>query len=140
MAPAVPPTAAASPIARTSGKPNDSGCADRTVVPGGWIQPCWAVSRVTAEADPQNDYYVLKLSATSEGLRWGVFATDLVGEPSNGAYSMWPEFDMEAECRSMTVDLGPVPNPPTETLCGPLTVDKNFQTWTQRVIWTCSSC
>ena len=138
--PPVPASAASTPIARTTGTGTDNACLDRIHRGEGWIDVCWATVRDTAEADPTKDDYVLKLFATYEGLRWAVFASDLVGEPGDGAYAMWPNFDVGAECRSLQVDLGMVQNAPIETLCGPFKVQRDVGTWTQRLTWTCRSC
>ena len=138
--PTVPASAASTPSGRTTGTGTANGCLDRVQRGHGWVDACWATVRVTQEADPVKDYYFVKLFASYQGLRWAVFKTDLVGEPGDGGYAMWPYIDLGAECRSMRVDIPPVPETPIETLCGPLAVVRDDVTFTHSVTWTCRSC
>ena len=139
--PTVPGTAASEPIIRTSQLENDAQCFDRIERGQGWLQLCWATSRATDEADASQDYYTLHFYGSYQGLRWAVFGTDLVGEPSGGSYMMWPDFDVQGDCQAYSVDLGPVPHPPlSETLCGRLTAAHDVTNWRMIDTWTCRSC
>lgn len=163
----VPADAAVTPVARTAlagpippdvtegvdpatlpFTPAGEGCVPITR-PAGTMSLCWEAHREPNEADPLQDYYVLRViatfdGATGTGARWAVVRARLVGEPSNNVFHTWPDDVTEGPCHEVPVDghfpvKGPVQD--VETLCGRTTAARSTPgVWDQRVTWQCEGC
>ncbi len=126
-----------------------SACLDRISRPGGWLDLCWGVSRMTAEADPAQDYYVLQVKGTlsgnpfPSGLRWAVVRArlDSASAPVQGLAD-WPGVDtFDGPCQDTDILLdGPFAKIPA-TVCGRTTglVDASAGS-SSGVAWTCAGC
>ena len=126
-----------------------SACLDRITRPGGWLDLCWGVSRMTAEVDPAKDYYVLQVKGTlsgnqfPSGLRWAVVRArlDPASDPVEDIGD-WPGPDtFDGPCRDTEILLdGPFATIPA-TVCGRTTglVDATPGS-SSGVAWTCAGC
>ena len=136
-----------SPLPRS---PSGRQCLERIERPAGPMDLCWEDWRDPADADPQQDYYLLRVygsfgGASGTGVRWAVAGARLVGEPSNQVFQAWPVGVYEGACEQDIVAIGPLgigSTPVLETLCGRTTATTSTKSgdWSQRVTWTCPSC
>ncbi len=140
--PTVPDTAAKVAIARTVVTDTFGGeCLPRLDWGSGWADLCWAVSRLTNEADDSQDTYMLTVYGSHEGLRWLVVRSDLIGNPAGSAFTGWPKGTFEGSCRQVDVSVMPlVGDPRIETLCGRTEARIEPSAWTYEVVWTCERC
>jgi hypothetical protein len=127
-----------------------NACLSRINRPGGWLDLCWAVSRLMNERDSAEDYYVLRVWGTvsgnpgPSGLRWAVVRAR--PDPASDPFEFragWPDSTTyDGPCQAVTTDLGIFdPDNQPVTVCGRtagLTDASDPQT--TGVEWTCSGC
>ncbi len=78
--------------------PSGGECLPRIQRPDGWFDVCWEAHRSLYDADPQKDYYLLRVYGTlgpgaNRSPRWAVLKGDLVGSPSDGLIDACPRAD-----------------------------------------------
>jgi hypothetical protein len=165
---AVPGDAAARPIARTSltgpsapdpteqpmptdgadvdpqpdtVSPHGGECLARMTSGSGWLDLCWAADRFGHDADPQKDYYLLRLSGSHEGLRWLVVRSQLVDPHGASFIDAWPDGIFEGPCRQESVSLlVPMAALGESDVCGRTDGHADWETWSHRLTWTCEGC
>ena len=145
LRPSIPDGAASAAITRTvltgEAAPFGQECLSRIERAGGWVDLCWAVSRLANDADPAKDYYVLRMYGSHEGLRWLVVRSQIVGIPAGGVYDIWPDGTYTGPCRqeavSMMIPLGPIA---MEDVCGETKGSLEMSPFGHRLAWTCGGC
>jgi hypothetical protein len=161
--PSVPDDAGATPVARTvlTGEippdvtdgvdvatvpltPSGQECLDPIDRPAGTLSLCWEAHRSPNDADPSQDYYVLRVygafgGSTDGGVRWASIRADLVGEPSNNVLRGWPQGAFDGTCALVDSSLGDGSTEP-EMLCGRTIGATDHDTWSHRVTWVCVGC
>jgi hypothetical protein len=146
--PTVPANAAMSPVARTApATPHAHDCLARIERASGYMDVCWDAARLTNDADPEKDYYLLTAWATfgpaaGGSPRWAVLKADLVGSPAGNVMTEWPAREYDGPCEPQPADLGMaamVPPGSMEVLCG-RTVPIRDDRWVRGVTWTCEGC
>jgi hypothetical protein len=122
--------------------PAGSGCTDvdRTA---GSLHLCWSAYRTVAEADPQADYYLVKLKGTvsggsGSGIRWLAVSARLDGTPANSVFSGWPTGTIVGACSEQPVDLF-LQTRDMETVCG-RTTGVTGSRFSHTVTWSCEQC
>ncbi len=124
--------------------PSGSECLARVERPAGWLDLCWQAYREPNDADPNQDYYRLRVYGSfggdqGTGIRWVAIRARLTGRPSNNVFEGWPESIYDGPC-------GSVPQPAfvgaqtAETLCGRTAGVTDFTDWSHRATWTCVGC
>ena len=159
--PAIPATAAQTPIARTvmtgdvlpdvenlnQPVPSPSGqeCLDRITRDSGWVDLCWAAWRYQPETEDQQDTYFLKVygsyqSTSALGIRWFVVKSRLVGQLYSGAFDGWPDGTYDGPCDEVPVSMGiPMTSTQNGPICGHTTSGKGSG-WTWESDRTCRPC
>ncbi|MDQ2964622.1 MAG: hypothetical protein M3R57_02095 [Chloroflexota bacterium] len=125
--------------------PSGDECLDAIVRPAGRMDLCWGAYRDPHDADPNKDYYRIRVFGTfggqsGSGVRWAVVRVRLVGEPMGNVFEGWPSGLFEGPCQQVEVSsLGVGPLPPEE-LCGRTEGASSTEEWSHRVTWTCVGC
>jgi hypothetical protein len=140
--PAPDPSAEADPGASVT-PPSGSGCTDVDRAAGS-LHLCWVAYRTVADADPQADYYEIKLRGTvsagsGSGIRWLAVSAHLDGTPANGVFDGWPSGTIEGSCSEQPVDLM-VPTQDREIVCGRTTAVTGHDPFSHTVTWNCEQC
>lgn len=161
--PTVPPEAPTTLVARTSleGKmvpdpaegveidslgpsPFGGACLDTIERPVGAMSLCWEVVRNMHDADPEQDYYLLRVHGTfggdvGTGVRWAAVRARFIGESPQQVIDAWPKDVYDGPCQTVDVSfLGG--RALQETLCGRTTGTTNKTDRSQLVTWTCVGC
>jgi hypothetical protein len=127
--------------------PSGDECLDAIVRPAGRMDLCWGAYRDPHDADPDKDYYRIRVHGTfgsesGTGVRWVVVRVRLVGEPRDNVFEGWPSGVFEGPCQQVEVTsmgVGPIP-PEEEELCGRTEGASGTEEWSHRVTWTCVGC
>jgi hypothetical protein len=125
--------------------PAGQECLPRIVREAGWADVCWAAYREPRDADPQKDYYSLRIYGSYEGagalgIKWLVVKSRLVDPPLFNTYDGWPDGTYDGPCEEQTVSLMlPSTWDDHATLCGHTTAGPGTD-WTWQSTWTCSPC
>ena len=127
--------------------PSGQACLETIERPAGPLFLCWAAYKDSHDGDPLKDYYKLRVYGTfggesGTGVRWVDVRADLVGEPSNNAFDVWPEGVFDGPCQQVDVSLATDPVVP-ETICGRTTGTTGTTATEGRshtVTWTCVGC
>ena len=120
--------------------PAGQDCLDRVSRGTGWADLCWAGSRYLQEADPEKDYYVLRVYGSFESLRWLVARVQLVGQPGDGVFVGWPKGLITGACQTVPVDLMGLQVPGLGEVCGRTEGETSHGPWFHAVTWTCEQC
>lgn len=162
--PSVPASAAKDPIARTvmtgpiapdmstedgaevpPASPVGQACLERIVREAGWADVCWGAYREPREADPQKDYYVLRVYGSYQGtsplgIRWLVVKSRLVEPPLFNTFDGWPSGTYDGPCEQQPVSLMlPSTSGEAEMICGHTTSGPGDD-WSWTSTWTCGPC
>jgi hypothetical protein len=124
--------------------PAGQACLARIENTAGYMDLCWEAHRYPFDADPQQDYYVLRVygtfgSGTGSGPRWAILRANMRSGPPSGAISTWPDGEFDATCEPTLVDIDPSEPGIYETLCGHITAE-DPDPGTHVVTWTCEGC
>jgi hypothetical protein len=124
--------------------PAGSECLESIVRPAGRMDLCWEAYRDPYDADPDKDYYRIRVHGTfggdtGTGARWAAVRVRLAGEPLDNVFKTWPHGVFEGPCADVEVSLGVGP-PLPQTLCGRTTAASSTEGWSHRVTWTCEAC
>jgi hypothetical protein len=145
-APAVPDSAASSPVAHAVlAQGAGSECLPRRESEAGYMDVCWEAHRYAADDDPEKDYYLLRVYSTfgrgssSGGPRWAVLKAALEGQPAEGVFEAWPSGEFDGTCEPEPVTVMGLEPGTAETLCGHIAASDS-DGWTRSVTWTCQAC
>jgi hypothetical protein len=118
--------------------PSGQACLDRIQRGAGWLDLCWQAEHSAGDGDPQQDYYVLRLYGSHQGLRWVAIGSRLVGTPAFGGYDEWPtRGTYVGECREIAMGLPlSMTGFQSDQVCGHTESTFDSGTWTQRLTWT----
>jgi hypothetical protein len=116
--------------------------------PAGPMSLCYEAIRI-ADADPQSDYYRLRVYGTfggdtGSGVRWAVVRARLLGAPDNQVFNAEPDGDFEGVCPME--DPLPGSGEPVDvaenTLCRATRTRAGDgpEPWSHQVAWTCTGC
>lgn len=124
--------------------PYGQECLPRISNGAGYMDVCWEAYRDPFDADPEKDYYLLRVYSSfgrgaGDGLRWAILKADLVGEPQDGVLTSWPDGVFDASCEPMRVGLSLNLPDIEETLCGHINA-RDVAAWGHIVTWTCEGC
>ena len=97
-----------------------------------------------ADGSPTQDYYALRVYGTfsgegGTGARWTAVRAKLLGEPSQGAMSAWPDGAYDGPCRDQPVDVQ-FSRIASEVVCGMTTGALRSSDWSVIVTWSCTGC
>ena len=124
--------------------PSGGECLPRIQRPDGWFDVCWEAHRSLYDADPQKDYYLLRVYGTlgpgaNGSPRWAVLKGDLVGSPSDGVIEAWPSGEFDGSCEPQLVPTSLAGPAIEESLCGHI-YGFDTGTWAHAVNWSCVGC
>lgn len=164
--PVVPPIAAV-PLATTSvhgpvspdpsegadppTTPNGQACLPSVTRSAGRLDLCWAVTRVGNDADPEADYYLVRVYGSAfgdgTGLRWTSAAVRAAATSApQSLRGSWPSDGTVSDpCVQVVPDVGGYPGVlPPETICadtsGSSQADAVPNGPEQSAVWTCVRC
>jgi len=133
------PRASGSELAATA--PSGGDCFPRIERGGGWLDLCWEAYRLAPGSEASEDFYLLRLYGSHQGLRWLVVRSQLVGGAANQLYDVWPTGTFDGACHEETVSLlVPIGPLPAATICGRTEASLEQQPSGHRLAWSCERC
>ena len=128
--------------------PNAQACLPSIDRAAGPMSLCYEAVRV-ADADPDTDYYQLRVHGTfggetGSGVRWAVVRARLLGTPANDVFTAEPDGDYVGVC-PVEDPLSGSGEPVAETentLCRATRTQAGDgpEPWSHHVAWTCTGC